>query len=164
MKSTFTLFAVLTAALAMLMLGPDGTLSSAKAQSVVRCESIDGGRNYCAIGGRGEVWISQQLSNSPCYRGRSWGVDPNRRMVWVDRGCRADFVTRGGWGGDRSDSVVCESIDGGRNECRLYSGGDVYISQQYSHSACWRGRTWGYNYRRGTVWVDDGCRAEFRGR
>ncbi len=32
----------------------------------------------------------RQWSNAPCIQGMSWGY--NNRMVWVDRGCRADFM------------------------------------------------------------------------
>lgn len=57
-----------------------------------RCESKSQQRQWCSerIGKREHVEVRRQLSNAPCAYGRSWGVD--RREVWVDGGCRADFV------------------------------------------------------------------------
>jgi hypothetical protein len=57
----------------------------------VRCESQDRGHNECAVDSAGPVNLSQQLSDAPCVRGRTWGFEPNRRRIWVDGGCRADF-------------------------------------------------------------------------
>jgi Protein of unknown function (DUF3011) len=41
--------------------------------------------------GRG-VEVTNQRSGSPCVQGQTWGWD--RRGIWVDRGCRADFRIR----------------------------------------------------------------------
>jgi len=38
------------------------------------------------------VRLTNQRSGSPCVQGQTWGYDG--RGIWVDRGCRADFVTR----------------------------------------------------------------------
>jgi hypothetical protein len=59
---------------------------------VVTCNSDDGRRHYCGIDTNGGVRLLRQRSDSPCQRDFSWGVD--RRGVWVDRGCRADFEVR----------------------------------------------------------------------
>jgi hypothetical protein len=56
---------------------------------VVSCSSDDMHRHYCPVSTRGGVQLVQQHSDSPCQQGRSWGYD--RRGIWVDRGCRADF-------------------------------------------------------------------------
>jgi Protein of unknown function (DUF3011) len=57
----------------------------------VTCSSDNGKRNYCqANTGRG-VQLSKQRSGSPCIQGQTWGYDG--RSIWVDRGCRADFIT-----------------------------------------------------------------------
>jgi hypothetical protein len=53
---------------------------------------INGGRNTCAAGTRRGVALARQVSRAQCRRGKSWGY--NNRMVWVDCGCRADFVFR----------------------------------------------------------------------
>lgn len=56
----------------------------------VRCESRDHGYSFCALPIRGNVDIQQQLSDAPCEYGETWGYD--QRGIWVDGGCRADFV------------------------------------------------------------------------
>ncbi|HQX92866.1 MAG TPA: DUF3011 domain-containing protein [Thermomonas sp.] len=65
------------------------------------------------------------------------------------------------YGGDgyRGDSVRCESDDGRYRECPT-GGGRAMLERQLSRTACIEGRTWGQG--RGGVWVDDGCRADFR--
>lgn len=58
------------------------------------------------------------------------------------------------------DRVVrCESREGRTAWCRLYTRGGVRLVQQFSDSACIRGRTWGV--RGDAVWVTRGCRARF---
>ncbi|HEX4581701.1 MAG TPA: DUF3011 domain-containing protein, partial [Acidobacteriaceae bacterium] len=52
----------------------------------------DGGRKYCAADTRRGVQMVNQRSGSPCRQGSTWGYD--KRGIWVDRGCRADFVVR----------------------------------------------------------------------
>lgn len=57
---------------------------------VIRCESRDRSYNHCAVRIRGSVEIQRQLSDSYCEYGETWGYD--RRGIWVDGGCRAEFV------------------------------------------------------------------------
>lgn len=56
------------------------------------CESMNGRREYCDVGGAREadIELSRQLSDARCERGRSW--DRSERGVWVDDGCRAEFT------------------------------------------------------------------------
>jgi hypothetical protein len=137
---------------------------------IITCSSDDGGRNYCPLP-RGvdpdSLSMSRQISGSPCIPNRTWGVD--RRGLWVDRGCRAEFAIRsgrdreGGRGWDRGQIITCSSDNGGRNYCPLPRGVDpdsVNMSRQISGSPCIPNRTWGID-RRG-LWVDRGCRAEFQ--
>lgn len=56
---------------------------------VVSCSSDDMHRHYCPADTRGGVQLLKQNSDSSCRQGRSWGYD--RRGIWVDHGCRADF-------------------------------------------------------------------------
>ena len=58
--------------------------------AVVRCSSDDGGRHYCPADTGGDVELLKQHSHADCIRGSTWGFDPNG--IWVDRGCRAEFV------------------------------------------------------------------------
>jgi len=62
------------------------------AQSVT-CESNNGNRKYCGNANPNQVSLQRQLSQSPCVRGQSWGVDG--QGLWVDRGCRAVFFANG---------------------------------------------------------------------
>src|SRR5882724_8708559 len=61
---------------------------------------------------------------------------------------------------DNSNSVKCESNDGGRRYCGTYNNNRVQMDRQISHSACIEGQTWGVDSR--GLWVDRGCRAYFR--
>jgi hypothetical protein len=157
----------------------------------IRCSSDDGKRHYCNIDTRSGVQMTRQVSGSACIQGQTWGYD--RRGVWVDRGCRAEFASGGrgngygpgygngnrpgngypgngngygpGYGGgNRTQTFTCSSNDGRRNYCSIPGGVNpnrIVMSRQISGSACVQGQTWGTD-RRG-VWVDRGCRAEFRG-
>ncbi|GLQ86463.1 DUF3011 domain-containing protein [Dyella flagellata] len=61
-------------------------------QLQVRCESRGGSYQLCPVDLRRDdsVRIVNQLSGADCRQGRSWGW--SRDGIWVDRGCRADFV------------------------------------------------------------------------
>lgn len=140
----------------------------ASAAYVLNCASNDGRRNFCpADTGRG-VRLVRQASQSPCIQGRTWGWD--RRGIWVDRGCRADFEVRGGGRppgpgpgpgpGPRPPAIIrCSSDNMRRNFCPADIRGGVRLVRRLSDSPCRRGYTWGTD-RQG-IWVDRGCRAEF---
>jgi hypothetical protein len=127
----------------------------------VTCSSNDGRRNWCDIGRARDAQLVRQISGSACIRDRTWGVDG--RGLWVDQGCRAEFAI-GGRGGPPppppAQIVTCSSNDGRRNWCDIGRSRDVRLTRQISGSACIQGQTWGTD-RRG-IWVDRGCRAEFR--
>jgi len=57
-------------------------------------------------------------------------------------------------------TVRCESQGRNRQYCRVGIHGQVRLQRQLSRSACIQGQTWGYDG--GGIWVDDGCRGEFR--
>jgi hypothetical protein len=57
-------------------------------------------------------------------------------------------------------SVRCESRDGRYTTCSADTRRGVWLSQQLSDAGCWQGESWGYNAR--GIWVNNGCRAEFR--
>jgi hypothetical protein len=131
----------------------------------ITCSSNDGRRNWCDIGGRRDARLVRQISGSACVRDSTWGVD--RRGLWVDRGCRAEFVVGGRPPGPPpppppppQQVVTCSSNDGRRNWCDIGGRRDVRLVRQISGSACVRDSTWGVD-RRG-LWVDRGCRADFR--
>src|SRR6201992_1625547 len=64
------------------------------AQQTITCESNDGGRKHCGPANPGQVRLQRQISGSECIQDRPGGVDA--RGLWVDRGCRADFLIGGG--------------------------------------------------------------------
>ncbi len=66
------------------------------AQQSIKCESNNGKRNYCGRYAPNQVRFDRQISGSACIEGQSWGVDNGG--LWVDRGCRAYFIVRGGSG------------------------------------------------------------------
>ena len=129
--------------------------TTVSADTVIRCES-DGGRRDCRFDGPANVAISRQLSKSSCIEGRSWGVNGNR--IWVDRGCRADFIVDTVRNDRRGETIICES-SGRKQWCSADTSFGVRMSRQISRSSCIEGSSWGYGNR--GIWVDDGCRAEF---
>jgi hypothetical protein len=62
-----------------------------KRQSVINCNSIDYQFARCMVNGPVvSAQITQQLSNSACVLGQTWGYEGN--SVWVNQGCKANFV------------------------------------------------------------------------
>lgn len=131
--------------------------------NVVRCESDDGRTRECAVGPVRDARLLRQLSRSACVEGESWGV--TRASIWVTRGCRGEFLiddrSRGrDWHSGGDEYVRCESDDGRWNRCAIRSRGRVELVRQLSRSSCVRGQSWGVDG--GSIWVNGGCRAEFR--
>jgi hypothetical protein len=62
----------------------------------ITCGSLNYGYNYCRIYTGGRVRLSHQISKHSCSQGDSWGYDS--QGVWVDKGCRADFVVDESYG------------------------------------------------------------------
>lgn len=60
---------------------------------VVRCESSGKKERYCRANTKRGVELYRQLSKARCRYGSTWGYD--RKGIWVDEGCRADFLIRG---------------------------------------------------------------------
>jgi Protein of unknown function (DUF3011) len=123
----------------------------------ITCSSNNGKRNWCAIGNTRDVQLVRQISGSPCVRGDTWGLD--QRGLWVDRGCRAEFMI-GRPHAPPPVIVTCSSNNGKRNWCAIGNSRDVQLARQISGSPCVRGDTWGLDQR--GLWVDRGCRADFR--
>ncbi len=125
---------------------------------LIYCSSDDGDRQFCPVRTSFGVRLARQRSSAPCVFGRSWGY--NRRGIWVDQGCRADFDL--GSGGDTTaplQTVSCSSDDMRRHDCRADTSSGVRLARQRSDSDCIYGATWGYDDR--GIWVDRGCRADF---
>ncbi len=144
----------------------------------VRCESNDGRNRTCAMDTRGGVQLVRKLSNAACIEGRNWGA--TRGGVWVTDGCRAEFRSSGGqYGGGYGNGGYgnggyygnnnhgiggrvfrCESNDGRRRECAANTRAGAQLVRVLSNAPCVQGRSWGFG--RNSIWVSDGCRAEFR--
>lgn len=123
------------------------------------CES-SGGRRFCAADTSLGVRIARTFGDRECVEGRSWGY--GERGVWVDHGCRAEFIL----GGERehrrperTDVVRCESKGNHRQFCHVEALVRVELKKQLSLSDCKYGETWGYD--RDGIWVSNGCRADF---
>jgi len=135
--------------------------ATAFGQAKIRCESQDGRYHECRYDGLGSIALTRQISGTRCVEGQTWGVRGN--VIWVDDGCRAEFAV---WQrGDRrtirrrTTTVVCESQSGRREQCTADTRLGVALSRQLSREACVEGRSWGYTNN--SIWVDNGCRAEF---
>ena len=55
----------------------------------ITCSSTNGRRATCGADTSRGVTLLRELGGSSCEKGYSWGY--NRREIWVDRGCRAEF-------------------------------------------------------------------------
>jgi hypothetical protein len=60
----------------------------------LQCGSVDNRYRFCQVdlGRRGRVRLLRQESDAACSEGYSWGY--NRAGIWVDHGCRAQFLAR----------------------------------------------------------------------
>lgn len=136
------------------------TTSAAKAQTIT-CSSDNMRRNYCPLNMNGaQIRLVRQRSDARCVQGSTWGYD--RRGIWVDRGCRADFlVTYRPVRPPRppSQTITCASENMRRNYCPADTRRGVQLLRQRSDARCVQNRTWGYDGR--GIWVDRGCRADF---
>lgn len=142
------------------------------------CQSRTAGYQYCRADTRGGVRLQRQLSQANCVQDQSWGFDQGG--IWVDQGCRAEFVIgadggharddRQDEGTDRNDErngearrgsrhLLCDAQGSGYRLCQADTRGGVRLARQVSKSPCHFNDSWGYE--RGGVWVNHGCRAEF---
>ena len=137
-----------------------------------RCESNDGHYRECRWSGFGTVFLTQTLSKAECVRGKSWDVHDN--IVWVDRGCRAEFGVQGTNREERrirrnnrniqrnpavAQVVTCGTGRKARQNCAVDTTYGVYLNRQLSSDDCTYNRDWGYDQN--GVWAANGCRAEF---
>lgn len=132
---------------------------------LLRCESIRNQTAECPVDPAATVALARQLSGVSCTEGQNWGA--YGASLFVSRGCRGEFeVTRvrrpGNFGrpGNTGYEITCESWDGGMFSCRIGEGDTVVLDQTLSRRSCVEGTSWGVSGS--SIWVDDGCRAEFR--
>jgi len=65
-----------------------------------------------------------------------------------------------GSGNPDRGSIVCASNDGRRNYCAADTSRGVILVRQLGQVSCTQGQTWGMD--RNGIWVDRGCKGEFR--
>src|ERR1700685_1194054 len=124
MKSTSKLLLLLALTAAACFV-PHRVLAQRGGSSQVRitCSSNNGNRNWCDIGNSRDVRLVRQISGSACIRDNTWGVD--NRGLWVDKGCRAEFVVGRAPGPPPAQTINCSSNDGRRNWCAIGNNRDV---------------------------------------
>jgi len=125
----------------------------------IRCESNDNRQRVCNTGWR-RARLVRQLSKTQCIEGRNWGS--GNGSVWVNNGCRAEFAegrgnSNGNWNGN-AGTIRCESNDNRQRVCNT-GWRRATLVRQLSKTQCIEGRNWGSG--NGSVWVNNGCRAEF---
>jgi Protein of unknown function (DUF3011) len=127
--------------------------------TMVVCESKNNTRSNCNADVSRGVTIARVLSDNACIRGRSWGT--NDGGIWVDRGCRAEFLLGDNTSYVQSGASVlrCESQNNTRSTCKADTSFGVRMARRVSKNACVHGRDWGFNDEE--IWVNNGCRAEF---
>ena len=77
-----------------------GWSESSSGEQKVKCESRDGRRNECNANLRGyRIADVREISRADCDIGRNFGYDDSG--VWVEDGCRAEFIFESTRGGDR---------------------------------------------------------------
>jgi hypothetical protein len=93
---------------------PSKDKNASKAELRITCESTDGRRNDCDADLKwSTVRLARQMGPSPCTEGSTWGHDD--KEVWVDRGCRGEFVVQRTSPGDQN----CESSIGKKEAKKL---------------------------------------------
>ena len=80
-------------------------------------------------------------------------------LTWVALSC-VGLRAQSGITAQSGRQVTCASDDGKRHLCQVTTHYGVRMVNQRSGSPCTQGQTWGYN--RTQIWVDRGCRADFR--
>jgi hypothetical protein len=134
-----------------------------RGENRVICESEKGNYTVCPASTAAGVTLSRQLSTNPCVEESTWGYDREKNQIWVDAGCRAEFILGPAVALGRPPAldgvVVCQSLDGRRVECKADTSAGVQIIRAFTHDDCGFGKEWGYD-RKG-VWVTNGCRAAF---
>jgi len=126
----------------------------AKKEELITCASTDGRRNVCDADLKGaSVQLMRQSGGALCQENMTWGHDDNG--IWVDRGCRGDFVIvkQAGITGD----VRCDKSVGKKeakilvDQCRQVSPAThppcnaanscVLIKEEIRRSCVWLGKS-----------------------
>lgn len=123
----------------------------------VRCESNDGRGHTCRTPWQGHSRLVRQLSRADCVEGQTW--QSQWGQVYVGNGCRGEFAEAFAPPPGGGNRVTCESTHSRLKTCPTPWQGASRLERQLSSAQCIQGRSWGSN--RGSVWVNEGCRAVF---
>lgn len=124
----------------------------------LRCESVKGRYNECRKAYNAPVFLTRNLSSTRCTENYNWGQRSN--IVWVNGGCRGEFVSRGGSGnGGWGYNITCSSINGRYNTCAWDRNRGAPQLLERIAGRCAYASDWGYNSH--SVWVKNGCSARF---
>src|SRR5437588_3251427 len=63
--------------------------------TLLTCESMNNVRHTCRADVATGVTLNRQFSKDACVRGSTWGTTRNNDGIWVDAGCRAEFLVGG---------------------------------------------------------------------
>jgi hypothetical protein len=130
--------------------------------TLLTCESMNNVRHTCKADVASGITLNRQFSKDMCVRGKTWGTTRNNDGVWVDAGCRAEFLVGGGTAqlpNGALQTVTCESIPGHTKRCAAMTANGVQLVRQISKHGCVLNKDWGWDNN--GVWVKNGCRAEF---
>jgi len=72
------------------ILASSGAAQLAQADQTITCKSHDHQYHHCNIDTHGYVTLTREHSNNKCRQGSSWDYD--KRGIWVDNNCKADFL------------------------------------------------------------------------
>jgi hypothetical protein len=155
-------------------------------QTEVLCESREGRRTKCRLGGAAisEPVLYHRHSDSPCTHNESFGVEQGSDSMWVDKGCRGDFHVEvrayvepdnppfpdtsdddSNDPHDMREILRCVSNGYGTSYCSPQNWNrqivEIQIQQElYGSRGCWEGSSFGID-RGQRIWVSNGCKADF---
>ena len=129
--------------------------------TLLTCESMNNVRHTCRADVATGVTLNRQFSKDACVRGSTWGTTRNNDGIWVDAGCRAEFLVGGSaqLPNGALQTVTCESIPHHTKRCAAMTANGVQLARQISKHGCVLNRDWGWDNN--GIWVKNGCRAEF---
>ena len=99
--------------------------------TLLTCESINNVRHTCKADVATGVTLNRQFSKDICVRGKTWGTTRNNDGIWVDAGCRAEFLVGGGSAllpNGVMQTVTCESIPGHTKRCTAMTANGVVVN------------------------------------
>ena len=147
--------------------GKPQAVDQSAAGNTIKCESRANRIERCAADTSKGVRLTRILSTSACVENLDWGYDDEG--IWVAEGCRGEFRLGGAeTAGNQAKSstdlqairLICQSSEKSRQRCDTTVKEGVDLLRQLSRTRCVQGSNWDWD--RAGIWVDRGCRAEFR--